>query len=63
MPTIYPEIPNLYGIWLGEGWMLLGAEDMAGSLDMPHCFFSIADAETWIDMNPDFRNGVIIPMN
>ena len=45
------KIPNacdLWGIWLGDGWMLLGIEDGAGCFEMPHVFYSREDAENWL---------------
>jgi len=61
--VIYPKEVAIFGVWLGDCWLLLAGVEGSGVTDMPHCFFTKADAEDWIFFNPDFSNGLIVPLN
>jgi len=59
----FPEIPALFGVWLGDYWMLLGGEDGCDTYDMPHVFFSRQNAQDWLMIRPNFSDGLVVPMN
>ena len=58
--------PPIWGIMLPDNrqWMILGAEDGAGCINMPHCFFRKQDAIYWLaDYGADFRGALVMPLN